>query len=579
MKFCEQLNLYIETLGCSAKTLSAASGLSDAAVSRYRSGEREPGRDSDRLRRLAHGIFILAGQDTPPLLSESEDEILKALQDALSPADSDFDNAVSGLKDLLTAFGVSFAELSRAMNFDASYLSRVCSGQRKPANTEAFVTQICRYVTKRCLKNNNAEALCALLGITPEPGRTEDEYTALLIAYLCTPQHKDAASVSKFLAHLDTFDLNEYIEAIHFDAIKVPTVPFQLPASRNYNGLEEMKQSELDFFKATVLSKSNADVFMCSDMPIADMAEDLAFAKKWMYGIAVMLRKGLHLDMVHNIDRPFEEMMLGLESWIPIYMTGQVSPYYLKGVQNNIYCHFNYVSGAAALTGECISGFHEDGRYRFSNNREEIHYQRRKADHLLQKAQPLMEIYKTPQADLLRAFLKNDAGTNGARHNLLSVPPLYTMPEDLLDEILSRRNLSQSQIDTIKNAAALQREVTEKILTENSITDELPKLTEEAFNAAPVSLSLSHAFFEDAIPYTYEEYRRHINATEAFAETHRNYTVTFSEKPAFRNIQIQMHKGEWVMLSKSKAPVIHFVIRHSKMLNAFENMTLPVVED
>ena len=45
MKFCDRLNLYIETLGCSAKTLSAASGISDAAISRYRSGEREPGRD------------------------------------------------------------------------------------------------------------------------------------------------------------------------------------------------------------------------------------------------------------------------------------------------------------------------------------------------------------------------------------------------------------------------------------------------------------------------------------------------------------------------------------------------------
>ena len=82
-----------------------------------------------------------------------------------------------------------------------------------------------------------------------------------------------------------------------------------------------------------------------------------------MFGIAVALRKGLHLDIIHNIDRPFEEMMLGLESWIPIYMTGQVSPYYLKGVQNTVYCHFHYVSGAAALTGECINGFHEDGHY------------------------------------------------------------------------------------------------------------------------------------------------------------------------------------------------------------------------
>ena len=39
-----------------------------------------------------------------------------------------------------------------------------------------------------------------------------------------------------------------------------------------------------------------------------------------------------------------------------------------------------------------------------------------------------------------------------------------------------------------------------------------------------------------------------------------------------------MHEGQWVMVSKNKAPAIHFVIRHSKMLRAFERLTLPVVE-
>lgn len=94
-----------------------------------------------------------------------------------------------------------------------------------------------------------------------------------------------------------------------------------------------------------------------------DMAKDVEFGKKWMFAIAMTLKKGLHLNIIHNLDRPFNEMMLGLESWIPIYMTGQVSPYYLKGIPNSTYCHFNYVSGTVALTGECISGYHNEGKY------------------------------------------------------------------------------------------------------------------------------------------------------------------------------------------------------------------------
>lgn len=56
-------------------------------------------------------------------------------------------------------------------------------------------------------------------------------------------------------------------------------------------------------------------------------------------------------------------MMLGLESWIPMYMTGQISPYYFKNNQSGVFMHLLKVSGAAALDGQAISECHESGRY------------------------------------------------------------------------------------------------------------------------------------------------------------------------------------------------------------------------
>ena len=47
---------------------------------------------------------------------------------------------------------------------------------------------------------------------------------------------------------------------------------------------------------------------------------------------------------------------------------------------------------------------------------------------------------------------------------------------------------------------------------------------------------------------------------------------------AFRNIQIIIHEKKWVIVSKNQAPAIHFLIRHPKMRNAFENMTIPIVK-
>lgn len=94
---------------------------------------------------------------------------------------------------------------------------------------------------------------------------------------------------------MDEFNLDDYIRVIHFNELKVPTAPFQFPGSKNYFGLKEMMNSELDFLKATILSKSQEDVIMYSDMPIEEMAKDSDFPKKWMFGMACMLKKGLHL--------------------------------------------------------------------------------------------------------------------------------------------------------------------------------------------------------------------------------------------------------------------------------------------
>lgn len=57
-----------------------------------------------------------------------------------------------------------------------------------------------------------------------------------------------------------------------------------------------------------------------------------------------------------------------------------------------------------------------------------------------------------------------------------------------------------------------------------------------------------------------------------------NYTCKRSAAHAFRNLQILIHEGRWVMVSKGKAPAIHFVIRHPKLCVAIESFAPPITE-
>lgn len=570
MKFEDLLNQYLEQLQCTAKELAEATGLAPASLSRYRTGERIPG--SEQMERLIAGIVLLAQHKGLPGMEQAD--VRAAFSAYIEPGAIDYERFTANLNTLLSVLDISVSELSRAMSFDASYLSRIRLGQRRPSEPERFITGVCRYA----IRKKSRSAIAGLLGCPAQELAAESACFSALYQWLSSGAPETADYMGNFLEKLDCFDLDEYIRAIHFDELKVPTAPFQLPASRTYAGLEEMKQGELDFFKATVLSRSREPVFMCSDMPMEDMGQDLDFGKKWMFAIAMTLKKGLHLNIIHNLDRPFKEMMLGLESWIPLYMTGQVSPYYLKGRHNGVYCHFNYVSGQAALTGECIQGYHADGRYYLTNSKEEVAYYRKKAAHLLSKAQPLMEIYRRENEAGYHAFLEADAKTEGARHSILSVPPLCTLPEQTLRQILRRHRVPDADSERLLAFAETQRRLAKIILEHSPVLEEIALLTQEEFEKHPVALPLAGAFYEQELLYTYDEYLQHLNATEQFARAVPNYRFKTNAELAFRNLQIQIHEGQWVMVSKNKAPTIHFVIRHSKMLYAFENFVVPVTE-
>ena len=315
---------------------------------------------------------------------------------------------------------------------------------------------------------------------------------------------------------------------------------------------------------------------MCSDMPMEDMAEDVEFGKKWMFAIAMSLKKGLHLNIIHNIDRPFNEMMLGLESWIPIYMTGQVSPYYLKEVKNSVYHHLNYVSNVCALSGECIKGSHDKGKYYLTTNNNEVNYYKQKCDLLLKKAYSLMDIYTTDNKSSYDAFLSNDYKVNGDRKRFLSSLPLFTISDTLLETILIRNDINSDEIKEILKYKKNEEKNIEYILKKNIINDNIYIETEDEFNENPAYLQLENIFIDKKISYNYNEYLKHINELEKYKND--NYKINFIENRTFKNITVTILDNNYVIISKSSNPVIHFVIRHPKLIYAISNFK-PLIKE
>lgn len=565
MKFSEKLNHYIALVHCSSKELAQASRLSESIISRYRKGNRLP--SLENLKKLGYGLSQLS------LEKYTKEEIIQDFLETLNKNEVDFQMVQENLNCLIHSLKIHAGEMAKYLNFDASYLSKIRKGERIPSNKTEFIHLVALFILKKDETNDLKKELSILMNCLPEEIGVEQ-----LEKWLRTDHRDQENSIALFLKKLDEFDLENYIRVIHFDTLKVPTIPFYRPKEKNYYGLEEMKNGELDFFKATVLSKSKEDIFMCSDMDMEDMALDNDFAKKWMFAVAASLKKGLHLNIIHQINRPFNEMMLGLESWIPIYMTGQITPYYLPSSQDSTYQHLNYTSGTVALVGESIRGYHKRGKYFLATNRKDVEYYQEKSQLLLKKAKPLMNIYTQEQEKQYQIFLLQEETRQGKRLRTLNSLPIFTIPQELILKILKRNGLDTTTIQKIVEKVQQEKERNQKILMKNVICDQIELFSSQSFSKGRPFLALEFMFYSKKIYYTWEEYNEHLQSTLNFAKQEKNYRVEFLQGQTFKNISISSLEDSYVVLSKAENPVIHFVIQHPKLRDAILNFR-PLVQD
>ena len=567
MKFKDYLQKDIERIGCSLSELSKASGLSSAVLSRYRSGERAPRKDSELLVQLCNGITELEQKAGLASTVQNRLAIYKA---ALS---EDYVLNYDRFDRLLKILHVSMKELSRELNYDASYLSRIRSGKRSPADPEQFAENVSEFF----IRSARPEELEIIGEIVQENDLLH--LKSALQNWLIRKREAENRPIEFFLKTLDEFNLEEFSRSMRFEDIP-GTEPFALNDNNQmYCGIEQMRQAEYDFFRLAVQSSPETPLFMCNDMPLEEMAEDRNFTKKMMYLISTCLKKGFFLNVVHDINRSFSEMMIGLQAWIPVYMTGQIRPYYLPTAENSIYHHCLYVCHDAVLIGECIHGYHNHGSYLLSTEKDFLHNSMERASDILSLTRPLMSIYREPQRSEFDIFREEEFNKAGDRTILSCVPPLATLTHDLLIEILRSASISEELYEPIEQARKKELADLNLSLRKGKMVMRLPELSEEEFKTYTPLLKLASMLQNIEVPYTWETYQKHIQLANDFAETTPGFELLYDQRSAFRNITIYVRDDELAMILKHKSPEIAFVITHPKMVNALHNFTAPIFED
>ena len=596
MLFREKISLLLYELGVSNVTLSRASELDVSLISRFRSGERVPSRFSPQLDRLATGAATLAVQLGKskrlceicgvPSCEDAKD-IYDALAAWINREDSGLKpqrarTAAPGghraagvlqqrafadtLNALMNAAGVSNAELAHAMNTDAQHISRIRSGMRRPDLNGRLTSNICTYLCAHPATQRQRAALCEIAGVDLS-ANSETLYVAL---YNLLHPHADVDErifTDNLLARLDEqqeviagLDIGEFphIEGVHPEAVAyyAGSAGFQAAIMRLVRvAMDDAEVHELVFY---------------SDQPCHVLSADEDFCELLASQIIVLLKRGVRLRVIHDLGQSPSALLHLFEKWMPLYLTGQVQPYFCRCPRDVRFSVSMFIAGRkAAVTSMCVTSALPISQYQFTENPMLVANMRVQFAALLRSCLPLTRMYLPHQAAAYLDKLAQFERAAGDTDVLLTSLSIYSMPHGLFRRILARGDVPIDVARPLLNHHALSVQRAHRNLSLYHVADyiALPPATQLA--GGQVRVPLTGFLPGSELFYTPKEYGEHLAAMVQLMGKYPRYEIHVLPDQPFAGISVIMRQGVGALINKTIVPEVAFFCEHPLLHSGF----------
>ena len=253
---------------------------------------------------------------------------------------------VSGKIDfLMRVTGTSNAQLARALNFDASYISRIRAGKRGLPPELPFIEPAAAFFARNVREGYQAEALAREMGLPGSWPADKANAARLIAGWL-----EGAAGAGGQDVDVQSTGSTSALAA------------GRSSEARLFFGDGGRRAAALAFLADVVNANEPCELLLQSDEGTAWMYEDPAFISEWAKSMAGLAAAGCTFTVVHTVSRGGNEMWEGLREWLPLYLTGAVRPYYYPRMRDGVRMRSLFVArGRCALVSNSVQGMEGDG--------------------------------------------------------------------------------------------------------------------------------------------------------------------------------------------------------------------------
>ncbi len=544
----ERINILFRVLACNNTDIARYASCSSGNISKLKTGNREPLPSSRTIISFANGVYEYADYEnmlstlkelcgSPDITRESivpalivwlygSDEVVlpayisepRSKRDlALSRRQfgSRFDSAVSLL-------GLSNSSIADILNVDVSLISRYRSGIYSPHKNEHLAEKLSELLVFRAEKIGKTKELAELCGTDEARFDADTVWTWL---YDFSPE-RDSAKASALLHSLDTM-----LQSLDIDDT-VDDIP-KLQKAKIYYGLEGRKNAIVRFLNDA--AREGGELFIYSDEPSDGVLGDGNFFKLWTSLMANCVNRGVKIKIIHNLDRENNKTIMAINRWVPLYVSGMIEPYRFRLKRDVRFYHTLFLHAGKA----CIHGFFpsnsNDRWYEYITDSKRLEILQNEFDSILSATVPIMKVYSSKKNDDLTAFFDMK---QKAKMFLLTELPVFTMPAELLERIVSRTGIEEPLKSSLLKVYGAQRQQFRALLQSSAVNMILCFPEDESGRSRKVNFALD--LIDHQVTYTQDEFEEHVAAVIDLVKNEKNFHLTLLPRQPVRETQVAL---------------------------------------
>jgi hypothetical protein len=588
----DNLKSLFNILGCTNSDIAVYADCSASNISRMRSGSRTYNKNSKTVINLNEGIYeycnasncldklcLIISCDRKDAKEDIKASTINWLYSENSNINQLTENLMNQKKIHFRFFGeklnammdmlkLSNVRMGKAINVDPSYISKLRNGVRMLKRNSELSEDIAKYLLERIIEQDKYKQLSRIMNISMAVLQNEAYIKTAFLHWLTDLDNDSSASaIEKLLESIDGFTPAIPKELPDIASIITPLV--MKDKDSEYIGIEGLRKAVIKFLSNVIMSRSG-EIWLYSDQDMAWINDDKRFLSIWTVLLGACVRNRVKIKIIHTIDRDADEMIKGIENWLPLYMSGMVEPYFSKKRSDLRFSHSLFICpNAACVESFNVKGSEDAGLYRYHNDQAHIKIFEAQFDFLLASCEPLMRIYT--QSDLAKyIFYMDNVFNKSGIVTMLNSLSIGLLPKKTLESMLKRVNITDEEEERIFAFHLNRVNMYNNAINYANVYDIIPLPKPDDVAQGKISLSLDNISSGLRIPYTKEDYEQHVANVLDLIRTKPSYNLVNLPEVPFLNVQIILN-GDIVTVAKSNVPQIAFVISNSLMAQAFKD--------